>query len=123
MTPKKSFILAFAVLFLACVVPVGSADSQARQIRLVLSPRSTVDPVEVTKHFSQKCPNVTLTTSSKRSDFMLYAGGWSGDYHFMVIAHGGDMIYATDTAMLSNAVKDVCHFLNTQPAPGSPQPY
>jgi len=122
MTLKKSFITAFAMLFLACVVPVGSAQSQGRQIKLVLSRRSTVDPVEIVKHLSQKCPNVTLTTDSRKSNFMLVAGGWSGDYRFMVIAHGGDMIYSTETALLSNAVKDVCHFLNTQPTP-APQSY
>ena len=128
MTLKKSFILAFAMIFLACVAPVGSAEPQGRPIKLVLSRRSIVDPVEITKHLSQKCPNVTLTTNEKSSNYMLVASGWSGNYRFMVIAHGGDMIYATETALLSNAVKDVCHFLNTQPAPGgeapaSPQTY
>jgi hypothetical protein len=47
---------------------------------------------------------------------MLQALGWPGDgYHFMIIAKGGDSLYATKTVLLSNAVKDVCHFLNTRP--------
>jgi len=123
MTLKKSFIAAFAMLFLASVAPVGNAEPQGRPIKLVLSRRSTVDPVEIVKHLSQKCPNVTLTTDSRKSDFMLLAGGWSGDYRFMVIAHGGDMIYSTETALLSNAVKDVCKFLDSRSAPGAPQSY
>jgi len=47
---------------------------------------------------------------------MLQAFGWPGDgYRFMVIAKGGDTLYATKTVLLSNAVKDVCHYLNTRP--------
>ena len=32
----------------------------------------------------------------------------------MVIAKGGDTIYATETVLLSNAVKDVCKFLDAR---------
>jgi hypothetical protein len=80
-----------------------------------MAPRSTADPVEVMKHFSQSCPNITITSNQKSSDYMLYAGGWSGSYRFMVIAKGGDTIYATETALLSNSVKNVCKFLNARP--------
>lgn len=119
---RTSLILAFAMLFLACVAPVGNAQAPGRQIRLLLSRRSTVDPVEIVKHLGQKCPNVTLTTNTdpKASDYMLYAGGWSGNYRFMVVAHGGDTLYATETAFLSNAVKDVCKFLNSRATPAPP---
>lgn len=114
----KKFILGLAVLLLAGlagVAPAAKAQSAPAQKRLkiVLSRQSTVDPVEIMKHLSQKCPNVTLTMNPKRSDFMLHARGWSGDYRFLVIAHGGDTVYATETTLLSNAVKDVCHYLNT----------
>ncbi|MGC2332084.1 MAG: hypothetical protein WA581_11560 [Candidatus Acidiferrales bacterium] len=115
----KKFILSLAVLLLAGVagaVPAAKAQSPApapgKQLKIVLSRQSTVDPVEIMKHLSQKCPNVTLTTNPKRSDFMVHAGGWSGDYRFLVIAHGGDTVYATETALLSNAVKNVCRYLN-----------
>ncbi len=114
----KRFIISLAVLLLAGlagVAPTAKAQSAAahKQLKIVLSRQSTVDPVEIMKHLSQKCPNVTLTTNPKRSDFMLHAGGWSGNYRFLVIAHGGDTLYATQTTLLSNAVKDVCHYLNT----------
>lgn len=92
------------------------ALTTGRPLKLVLAPRSTADRVEIVKHLSEKCPNVTITTNQKNSDYMLYAGGWSGvGYRFMVIAKGGDAIYATETALLSNAVKDVCKFLNSRP--------
>ena len=86
-----------------------------RALKLVLARQSTVPIVDIMKDVSQKCPNVTITTNPQRSDYMLFAGGWSGEYRFMVIGKGGDTLYATKTALLSNAVKDVCHFLNTRP--------
>lgn len=114
----NKFILAFAMLLAVAIAPLASAQSTSgRQLKLVLSRRSNVDPVLITKHLGEKCPNITLTTNRQRSDYMLQAWGWSGDYRFLVIAKGGDQIYATQTALLSNAVKDVCHFLNTQAAP------
>jgi hypothetical protein len=81
-------------------------------LRLVLARRSTADPVEVMKHFSQNCPNVAITTSERNSDYMLYAGGWSGNYRFMLIRKGGDVLYTTETALLSNSVKNVCKYLS-----------
>lgn len=114
----KKFILGLAVLSLAGlagVAPTAKAQSAppGKQLKIVLSRQSTVDPVEIMKHLSQKCPNVTLTTNPRKSDFMVHAGGWSGDYRFLVIAKGGDTVFATQTTLLSNAVKDVCHYLNT----------
>jgi hypothetical protein len=87
-----------------------------RPLKVVLARQSTVPEVDVMKNFSDKCPNVTITTNPHSSDFMLYAGGWSGEYRFMIIAKGGDTLYATKTVLLSNAVKDVCKFLNSHPS-------
>lgn len=120
----KKFILGMAVLLLAGIAGVApSAMAQsaasARPLKIVLTRQSNVDPVEIMKHLSQKCPNVTLTTNPRRSDFMINAQ-WAGNYRFMVIQKGGDTIFATQTTLLSNAVKDVCRFLNTrapEPAP------
>ncbi len=91
-----------------------TAQPAGKQLKLVLAWQSTADPVQIMKHLSQECPNVTLTTNPRNSDYMLYAGGWSGGYRFMVIAKGGDTIYATETVLLSNAVKDVCRFLESR---------
>jgi hypothetical protein len=108
-------MLAIISAAVATAQPASPADPPApRQLRIVLAPRSTADPFEVTKHFSQSCPNVTITRNERESDFMLYAGGWSGDYRFMVIKKGGDVLYTTETALLSNSVKNVCKFLNTR---------
>src|SRR5579871_3330853 len=92
--------LAACSLFIAGVPPVSLRAQKVpspagRPMKLVLARQSTTDPVEIMKHLSQKCPNITITTNPKNSDYMLYAGGWpGGGYRFMVIAKGGDTIYA-----------------------------
>ncbi len=92
-----------------------AAQPSGKQLKIALARQSTADPIENMKHLSQNCPNITLTTNLKSSDYMVYAGGWSGNgYRFMVIAKGGETIYATETVLLSNAVKNVCKFLDAQ---------
>jgi hypothetical protein len=103
-------LLPVAVLI---VLAALTATAQSHPLRIVLAPRSTADPVEVMKHFSQSCPNVSITTNEKNSDYMLFAGGWSGNYRFMLIRKGGDVLYTTETALLSNSVKNVCKYLST----------
>jgi len=115
----KKFIFGLAVWLLAAIAPLANAQYAGRPLKLVLDRRSTVDPVGIVKNLNQKCPNVTLTTNVKQSDYMLSAWGWSGNYRFLIVAKGGDTIFATQTSFLSNAVKDVCHFLNTR----AQQPY
>jgi len=114
----KKVALAMAVLLFASNSAAHPKPTpNPRPLKLVIARQSTVDPVEIIKHLSQKCPNVTITTNPRHSDYMLYAGGWSGSYRLMIIKHGGDTIFATETVLLSNAVKNVCRFLNSQPAP------
>jgi hypothetical protein len=92
-----------------------AAQPSGKQLKIALARQSTADPIEIMKHLSQNCPNITLTTNLKSSDYMVYAGGWSGaGYRFMVIAKGGDTIYATETVLLSSAVKNVCKFLDAR---------
>jgi len=107
-------ILLGATMFL--LASAGSALAQPKPLKLVMSPNSTVPRSEIIKKINEKCPNVGLTLDSMKSDFMLEAGGWSGRYRFTVFKHGGDAVFSTSTAMLSNAVKDVCKFLNSPSA-------
>ena len=110
----KKLIAVFALVLFAGVAGAGQEYSSGKHLKLVLERHSTVPMVDLVKNFSEQCPNVTITTSRERSDYMLQAGGWSGEYRFMIIAKGGDSIYATKTMLLSNAVKDVCKFLNAR---------
>lgn len=87
-----------------------------KALKIVVARQSNVPEVDIMKNLSERCPNVTITTNRERSDYMLRAI-WTPDdrYRFEVIAKGGDSIYATKTVLLSNAVKDVCKFLNSRP--------
>lgn len=110
----KKLAVVLALILFAGVAGAGQEYGGGKHLKLVLARQSTVPAVDVMKNLSDKCPNITITTNPQRSDYMLYAGGWSGEYRFMVIAKGGDTLYATKTVLLSNAVKDVCKFLNSR---------
>src|ERR1700746_514612 len=112
---NKLILLFSMFLFLAAA---GTASADPRPVKLFLSPASTISNADLMKHIVEKCPNVAMTLDSKKSDFMLEAGGWSGNYKFTVYQHGGAAGYRPTSRMLSNAVKDVCKsvMLPTSPA-------
>ncbi|MGB8674893.1 MAG: hypothetical protein WCD27_11125 [Candidatus Acidiferrales bacterium] len=102
------------MLMFAAGALAGSAQAQAKSVRIVLSPSSTVPRSDVTRHFLQKCPSAVIVLDPHKSDFMLQAGGWSGDYRFTLFRKGGQAVFGTSTVMLSNAVKDVCRYVSVQ---------
>jgi hypothetical protein len=110
-TTMRKLLLGLAILTM--LAGAGSAKAQEKPLRVVIKPGSTVYRADIMKNLSEKCPNITITQDSKKSDFMLEAMGWSGNYHFTVYKHGGDAVYATQTQWLSNAVKDVCKYVNS----------
>jgi hypothetical protein len=99
------------------VLLVGAAVVEAapKDLKIFLSPSSNVPKAEVMKNLSDKCPNVTITLDPKKSDFMVGArfAPYRGRYEFTVTKKGGDLVYSTETTFLHNAVKDVCHYMNT----------
>jgi hypothetical protein len=107
----RKILLGLAIV--AILAGAGSANAQAKPLKAVIKPGSTVPVPDILKNLGEKCPNVTITQNSRKSDFMLEAVGWSGNYHFTVYKRGGDAIYATQTQWLSNAIKDVCKFVNS----------
>lgn len=109
----KRILLIMAVSVLA---GPGILHAQKKPLRLVLSPASTVPSADIVKNLISKCPNVSITLNSKQSDFMLEAGGWSGNYKFTVFQKGGRAVFSTSTVLLSNSVKDVCRFVNSAQA-------
>ena len=117
----KQFIIGLAMFAILSLAGVAGAQAPTavpppgRPLKIVLARNSTVPMVNIMKDLSERCTGISLTTNPERSDYMLYAGGWSGQYAFMVIGKGGDTLYATRTVMLSNAVKDVCKYLSSRP--------
>ena len=100
------------VLILRLMGP-GVAQGQTKTVRLYIAPHSTVALPDIMKNLVSRCPNATITIDPQKSDFMLQAWGWSGNYKFTVFERGGTAVYGTTTVTLSNAVKDVCHFLQS----------
>ena len=90
----------------------ASLHAEPRPLKIFLSPASNIPKPDVMKNLSDKCPNVSITNDSRQSDFMVEAR-WVGRYEFTVYKHGGDAVYGTQTTLLHNAVKDVCHYINT----------
>jgi hypothetical protein len=109
----KKILLVYTMLLLAGAAGIGA---EPKPVKLVLSPASTVPRADIMKHLVDKCPNVSFVLDSRKSDFMLEAWGWSGNYKFTVFQKGGQAVYGTSTVLLSNAVKDVCKFVNSQSA-------
>jgi hypothetical protein len=109
----KRILLVYTMLLLVGAAGIGA---EPKPVKLVLSPASTVPRADIMKHIVDKCPNVSFVLDSRKSDFMLEAWGWSGNYKFTVFQKGGQAVYGTSTVLLSNAVKDVCKFVNSQSA-------
>jgi hypothetical protein len=115
-------------VFALSLIGVGVAQAQTRTLALYIAPGSTVAVPDIMKNLVSKCPNTTITIDPRKSDFMLQAWGCSGNYKFTVFQHGGTAVYGTATVTLSNAVKDVCHFLQSPQAqlnigPATPAAY
>jgi hypothetical protein len=109
----KKMMMAILMLTLG---GAGAAFAQPRPVKLYVAPNSIVPRPEIMKHLVDKCPNVAITLDPKKSDYMLEAWGWSGNYRFTVFQKGGVAVYGTSTVLLSNAVKDVCKFVNSPPS-------
>jgi hypothetical protein len=109
----KKILLGVSAL---CLMSTGLAQGQTKAVQLFIAPDSTVAIPDIMKNLVSKCPNTTITIDPLKSDFMLQAWGWSGNYKFTIFQHGGTAVYGTTTVTLSNAVKDVCHFLHSPQA-------
>ena len=109
---KKILLGVFALWLMGARV----AQGQTKAFRLYIAPNSTVAVPDIMKNLVSKCSNTTITLDPLKSDFMLQAWGWSGNYRFTVFQRGGTAVYGTTTVALSNAVKDICHFLQSPQA-------
>jgi hypothetical protein len=104
--------LGIAFLLSATGIAKEPQKQQKPPAKLVMSPASTVPSADIVKFLQAKCPNVTITLNSKESDYMLEARGWPEHYRFTLFRKGGTAVFATSTILLSNAVKDVCKYVN-----------
>ncbi len=104
-------LLGVALVVLGLVGAVA-ATAEAKPLRIFLSPSSTISSADIVKDLNTKCPNVSLTIDSRSSDYMLEATRWPDHYKFTLFRRGGDAVFSTSTHLMSNSVKDVCHYVN-----------
>lgn len=109
----KKLMIGASLLVLASAI--GLHADPKPPLKIFLSPASNIPKPDIMKNLTDRCPNVSITSDPKRSDFMIEAR-WIGRYEFTVFRHGGDAVYGTQTSFLHNAVKDVCHYINTHAA-------
>ena len=115
---KTKLVVAASVVALLFAAGAGYAKVKlGPPVKLVLSPASRVPAADIMKNLQDKCPNVTITLNSRDSDFMLDARWFPQNYRFTLFRKGGDAVFATHTVLLSNAVKDVCKYINNNPLP------
>lgn len=115
---RIKFVLAASILSLMLVAGAAYAKHvEYPPVKLVLSPASRVPSADIVKNLNDKCPNVHLTLNSGESDYMLDARWFPQNYRFTLFRKGGTAVFATHTVLLSNAVKDVCKYVNNNPLP------
>lgn len=102
------------VLFFAAAAYAN--PPQKTDVKFFMSPRSNVLTADVLRNLNEKCPGATIVLDSTKSDYMLEAIGWSGNYRFTLYKKGGEAVYSTQTVMLSNSVKNVCKYVATHTA-------
>jgi hypothetical protein len=104
-------LLGGALALLAAVCAI-TTTAEAKPLRIFLSPSSTISSADIVRDLNTKCSNVSLTIDSKSSDYMLEATRWPDHYKFTLFRRGGDAVFSTSTHLMSNSVKDVCHYVN-----------
>jgi hypothetical protein len=104
-------LLGGALALLAAVCAI-TTTAEAKPLRIFLSPSSTISSADIVRDLGTKCSNVSLTVDSKGSDYMLEATRWPDHYKFTLFRKGGDAVFSTSTHLMSNSVKDVCHYVN-----------
>lgn len=106
---NRNLLGALMVLVGVCAMAV---TTEAKPLRIFLSPSSTISSADIVRDLSSKCSNVSLTVDSRSSDYMLEATRWPDHYKFTLFRRGGDAVFSTSTHLMSNSVKDVCRYVN-----------
>jgi len=106
------------VLAMACSTTLAAQGSPTR---IALTPSSNVPSAQIVKHLRSSCPDVVLTTDLAKADYTLEAsesknaaGTRAFDFQFTLFNKDGDAVYTTSPRRITNAVKDVCTFIEAE---------
>lgn len=100
------------LVLLLWVSPV-LAQSTAKSI--ALTDKSQVEPKDLLKPLQKECPDISVTNDAAKSDYTLEAikkvdpsHNGNDTFNFTLFDHDGQIVRSTSTALLGNAVKDMC---------------
>jgi len=115
----------FAVLILlAAASTYGQAPPTKR---VILSPKSNLDTATVSEGFAKHCPNVIVTESESKADYVLEASSKTtysdGDsyshWHFALLNKDGDVLMTTHPEKhfrhrFDHHFESVCKYINSK---------
>lgn len=107
---NKYTSLALTILFL---VPVGTSQTPKQ---ITITEKSDIPTSDILRGFQKYCPNVTITNDVTKSDYKLEALKKDRLYHhcgLTLFDRDGKAVYSTETAQVSNGVKNVCNAINS----------
>lgn len=113
---------ALAALFLFSATPLIGQEGQKR---IFLSPKSNIPTAEIAEGFAKYCPNVVLTQSETKAQYVLEAaetvsanqGSTSGHWHFTLMNSDGEVLMTTHPEWrlihgFKHHFEAVCKFIN-----------
>jgi hypothetical protein len=100
-------------LILILLLPSFGGAQKAKQI--AITDKSDILTSDILRGLQKYCPNVAITNDVAKSDYTLEAVKKDRLYHhcgLTLFDHNGKAIYSTETAQVSNAIKNVCQAIN-----------
>ncbi len=109
-------------LALVTVLMSGSTFAQKTPVKIALTPSSNVSNADIVKNMTKHCPSVTVTIDALRADLTLeavveaiFAGGVENrKFKFTLFDKEETAVFNTSTRYVSNAVKDVCKYIESR---------
>ena len=115
-----------SIVAAVCLLGSATLPAQPEQKHILVSPKSNISTAQIAEGFAKYCPNVVLTQSDAKADYILEAaetvtaekGTTYNAWHFTLMNRDGDVLMAThpESHLFSNRFKhhfeSVCKFMN-----------
>jgi hypothetical protein len=93
----------------------GPVLAQSTPKSIALTDKSQIEPKDLLKPLQKECPDVSITNDVGKSEYTLEAmktvapsNNGSDGFNFTLFDHDGKIVRSTSTALLGNAMKDIC---------------
>lgn len=117
-------VIAVLMIVAASVAVFGESPTTKR---IILSPKSNLDTATVSEGFAKYCPNVVITESDAKADYVLEAssttkavdGQSHSEWHFTLLNKDGDVLMTTHpethfTHRFKHHFESVCNYINAK---------